>query len=366
MSAYKIFCLLIAVFFFPSVSFAFTLTEFRNFLATYRTQSYTVDDPYWAMRDMRIFEAWKLLEQKSILPGKGILIASPDSGITQHPAIFQNGKYLPNIRLDLARNFVEGTIGATDTLTTSPANNSLGHGTMVAAVFATPTNVLVGGKIVPPGGAPAAQIVPLRISKQLPIIHSPAILETAIRYAIKKGIHIISISMAGPVMSEELQQALLEAREKGILVFCAAGQGVLNVQYPAQANGTFAFSGSTIDHTPWKWAAYGPKILISAPGFDVWYNRTQKSEDSGAIFYTVDKGAGTTFATAYSASIAALWLSYHGRDFLIQKYGASRLADVFEQLVREHGRRIPEGWDTGNYGVGIIDAEALLKAELPQ
>jgi serine protease len=365
MNVCKAVCVLAAITFSPVNAFAFSQADLRSFLATYKTQAYTTDDTYWALRDMRIIEAWKLLAQRKILPGEGVLIASPDSGVTKHPSIFQNGKYLPNIRFDLARDFIEGTIDATDALTTTAANPSVGHGTMVAAAILAPTGTFFDGKALPPGGAPAAQLIPIRISQQLPVVHSPALVETALRYAMKKGAHIFSISMAGPVMSDDLQLAISEAREQGMLVFCAAGQGVLSVQYPALATGTFAISGSTIDHVPWKWAAFGPKILVSAPAFDIWHSATTKNVDTGAISYSMSKASGTTFATAYSASIAALWLSYHGRDFLIQKYGASRIGDVFEQLVREHAHRTPEGWDSTNHGAGIIDAEALLKADLP-
>jgi hypothetical protein len=51
---------------------------------------------------------------------------------------------------------------------------------------------------------------------------------------------------------------------------------------------------------------------------------------------------------------------------LIERYGRSRLQAVFLHLTALHGHCRPAGWDEQNFGVGILDAEALLKARLPK
>lgn len=50
----------------------------------------------------------------------------------------------------------------------------------------------------------------------------------------------------------------------------------------------------------------------------------------------------------------------------MKRYGRSRLQAVFLHLTALHGHRRPGGWDEQNFGVGILDAEALLKARLPK
>ncbi|RPH40174.1 MAG: hypothetical protein EHM87_22755 [Burkholderiales bacterium] len=347
-----------------SRALAFTQSEFLNFLSTYETRNYSTNDTDWALREMRTFEAWRLFIAKHKIPGEGILIASPDTGIIKHPAIFQNGAYISNIQLARARDFVDGKIGATDPLTPPLQIGSTGHGTMVAGAIISPPGIEVDGKSFPPGVAPGANFLPLRVAN-LPILHQPALMESAIRYAVKRGAHVINISMAGPRMSAELGNAILEARDQGVLVICAAGQGLTNIQYPALSAGAFAVSASNIEHKPWNAAAYGPKVFISAPGLNMWHAYTEKDTTNGALKFTVAQGYGTTFASAFVSGTAALWLSYHGRDILIARYGASRIADIFEQLVRKYGNKTPTDWDTNNYGSGIIDAEALLKAPLP-
>jgi hypothetical protein len=65
------------------------------------------------------------------------------------------------------------------------------------------------------------------------------------------------------------------------------------------------------------------------------------------------------------AGAAALWLAYHGREALIERYGRHRLQAVFLHLIATRGHRRPEGWDEQNFGAGDLDAETLLKAPLP-
>ena len=62
--------------------------------------------------------------------------------------------------------------------------------------------------------------------------------------------------------------------------------------------------------------------------------------------------------------MAALWLAHHGRDNLIAQYGKANLQAVFADLVRTTARR-PAGWDSSEYGAGIVNADALLAQALP-
>ncbi|MDF3142189.1 hypothetical protein [Streptomyces sp. T21Q-yed] len=74
---------------------------------------------------------------------------------------------------------------------------------------------------------------------------------------------------------------------------------------------------------------------------------------------------GTSYAAAHLAGVAALWVAHHGHSALTARYGAGLVQSVFLHLLATAGRRRPGGWDTGAWGAGIIDAEALLSAPLP-
>jgi hypothetical protein len=57
-------------------------------------------------------------------------------------------------------------------------------------------------------------------------------------------------------------------------------------------------------------------------------------------------------------------VSFHGFDNLVGRYGTASIARVFKSLLQSTCRT-PLGWDTANFGPGIVDARALLAAPLP-
>jgi hypothetical protein len=67
------------------------------------------------------------------------------------------------------------------------------------------------------------------------------------------------------------------------------------------------------------------------------------------------------------AGAAAVWLSHHGRDSLIARYGKGNLARVFRHVLMTSGVAVPlpPGWDRTRYGAGILDVERLVSSPLP-
>jgi serine protease len=66
---------------------------------------------------------------------------------------------------------------------------------------------------------------------------------------------------------------------------------------------------------------------------------------------------------ALAAGAAALWLAHHGRDAIIEEFGAPEyVASAFRSAVRATVQNA-EGWNP-NYGAGILDVEALLRCPL--
>jgi serine protease len=59
-----------------------------------------------------------------------------------------------------------------------------------------------------------------------------------------------------------------------------------------------------------------------------------------------------------------LWLSYHGRDNLIERYGVEKIPFIFNQLLRDTCDIFPT-WNPNKHGKGIVNAEKLLDAPLP-
>jgi len=67
--------------------------------------------------------------------------------------------------------------------------------------------------------------------------------------------------------------------------------------------------------------------------------------------------------------VAALWLAHWGPGTIHRRYGRANVQRAFLSLLRSHGHRVPDGWRANGwdrrFGVGIVDAVALLRAGLP-
>jgi len=302
--------------------------------------------PTWALKRCKVFEAWVLKPSangKAL--GEGIVIGHPDTGYTDHPEL-DSARVLKT----RGRDFDEGKADPRDTL----KGQSGGHGTSTGSVLMSGTAAGVVS-----GVAPLAKLVPLRVTSHVVLLSFSKLAE-AIRYAADDGQHVISISLGGPLGSRFLTRAVQYAISRGVIVVAAAGNVWPFVVYPAQLTEVIAVAACNCQQKPWSSTASGAAVDITAPGESVW--RALARSDK----FTTGRSSGTSYATAITAGAAALWLSHHGRDDLIQRFGLSGLAAVFKELLIEHAFDRPTNWDTANLGPGILNVEKLLQAELPK
>jgi hypothetical protein len=304
------------------------------------------EDPAWALDAMRVRTAWASSGSR----GAGIVVAQPDTGITGHPELAG--------ALDLARgrDLVDDDADPTDPLTKRwwwMDNPS--HGTATASVVASRELQSVTGS------APQATLVPLRSNRSVVLVLDGNVAR-AVERARATGCHVITMSLGGVGFSPALRTAIDAAIADGIIVLAAAGNYVGLVVTPASYHEVIAVAASTIEDAPWSGSSHGSAVDVTAPGQSVHIARASK-EQGGNRYYT-DRSHGTSFAVALTAGVAALWLARHGRDTLIARYGKGNLQAVFVDLVRRTARR-PAGWPTGDYGAGIVNADALLAAPLP-
>jgi serine protease len=314
----------------------------------------TADDCEWSLKTLRVPEAWALFGNRE--PGGDIIVGHPDTGYTPHPEI--EGRLRPADGFD----FKDDDPDPLDRLVEGGLRNP-GHGTGTSSV-------IISGRGKPAGStrdafvsgvAPGASLIPIRTTNSV-VLFSMGGLTRAIRHAIAKGAHVVSISLGGPFPSVALRNAVRDAEQAGIIVCCAAGNQVRFVVFPAALDEVVAVAGSRIDDSEWPGSCRGPAVDITAPASSVW--RAAVDQDGSTLSFDVRRGSGTSFAVAATAGIAALWLSFHGRNTLIERYGRDRLAGVFKQLLQQTCRT-PSGWDTRDFGPGIANAHKLLTATLP-
>ncbi|MGH2687886.1 MAG: S8 family peptidase, partial [Actinomycetota bacterium] len=97
----------------------------------------------------------------------------------------------------------------------------------------------------------------------------------AIMYAIRMGADVINLSWGGPTPAESLRQALLAARDAGILVTVAAGNEVKNLavtpDYPASYDlpNEIVVAATTQTDVRASFSNYGGPTALAAPGVQI-------------------------------------------------------------------------------------------------
>lgn len=355
--------------------------------------------------------------------GGGIIVAHPDTGWAPHPQ-------LNNAQLDLQNSFNIGTgvrVGRAARFDTTYGSASLlnvTHGLATGSViigganaqptlsqiddpalsFESPPVVDPQGSIV--GVAPRALLRPIKfiddgyVDVDRTGVNGAGVVRvfdedliTALDYARSSGSHVVSLSIGG-LMHDEVRQALdaaIEGDEKLIVVAAAgqtytgealssglewvAGIGVGDgdtVILPAAYANVIAVAGCSPDGRPWLESHRGPNVDITAPADAVWVAELDHEANNPPANRnrtpTLECGSGTSFAAAFMAGVAALWLSHHGRANLLDRYKdpSVPLAWVFRDLLqRTSDAAHAADWDTQRYGPGLVNVEALLTAPLP-
>jgi serine protease len=319
--------------------------------------SATDQDFEWSLKKTRVIQAWEKFGPR--LPGAGVVVGHPDTGFTPHPELAEPARLLASLGFD----FEDDDADAADELVDGLLDNP-GHGTGTGSVIVSNRGAAAGtnaGTFVS-GVAPAASIIPIRATESV-VLFSMRGLRLAIDHAVGKGAHVISISLGGPVPNSSIRDAVRRAVDAGVIVLAAAGNRVPFVVFPAAFDEVIAVAASTIRDVPWTGSSHGDAVDITAPGASVWRAQTAKT-DAGALQFGVARGNGTSYAVATTAGVAALWVSLHGHAALVQKYGAPNISRVFKSLLQA-SCRTPNGWDTDDFGPGIVNAEALLAMPLP-
>jgi hypothetical protein len=302
----------------------------------------------WSLRAIRVPAAWELEPGR----GTGIAVGHPDTGYTDHDELEREA-------LDLTRawDVLDDDPDAHDPLETRfwwPLD-SPGHGTATGSVIAGRSP----GEIQ--GAAPGVALVPLRTVKSVVQVFDGDV-AVAIERARQSRCDIVSMSLGGVGFAGAVRDAIRTAVESGMIVMAAAGNEVGFVTAPASWPECLAIGGTNVRDEPWRGSSHGPEVDFCAPAEGVWA-ATARREHRRAEF-SVEPHDGTSFAVANTAGVAALWLAHHGADTLRRRYGSPNVQRLFLMLARKTARR-PDGWDQRDRGAGILDARALLEAELP-
>ena len=328
-------------------------------------------DPEWSLgpQGANVLAAWELFEQRGMQPGAGVVIGHPDTGYREHPMI-RGGDGQPVIAED-GFDFVDNDRLPFDE-TTAGLLLHPGHGTRTASVIVGRRSRLAPGSPIRISGvAPAARLIPLRVTRGVLVLPNHRNLVSGIRHAagfdrnlVRRKVDVISMSLGTPP-SRSLRDALRAAERNNVIVLAAAGNHFKKVVWPARYDSVAAVAATNVNSRPWSGSAGGKSVEVSAPGESVWVASTRFEED-GTVRNCFQTGDGTSYAVATTAGIAALWLSFHnGSDALEALKDEGRVSWAFREVLRQ-AVRTPDGWDARRHGPGIVDAHRVLTAPLPE
>lgn len=276
--------------------------------------------------------------------GTGVTIGVIDTGVGPHRDI----------------NLVDGR----NTVTGEPMDlisDWMGHGTHVAG--------LIGSNSTPPAGlrgmAPGAQIIGYRVfNPQTKTASNYAILKAMI-FAAEQKCDILNLSLAQRVRDDVVEEAVADARNRGMLVIVAAGNnGRQSVSFPAAYAGATAISAlgdersfppqslpaADIERPPSsegnpgefiaQFSNVGREIAVAGPGVGI--VSTLPNNTFGMF-------SGTSMAAPVVAGAAACLLSRNPSIFeMARDYARS---DAIERLLQVHCTKRGFGADFEGFGM---------------
>ena len=224
-------------------------------------------------------------------------------------------------------------------------NDDHGHGTHVAGIAAAVTDNGIGVagmcwfcavqpvKVLNSGGSGTWEAVALGIV-----------------FAADNGGDVINMSLGGSGFSQVVQDAVVYAEGRGVMIFAAAGNtGGTPILYPARYPEVIAVAATDSLDNRASFSSYGPEVELAAPGV------ANLSSVPTYICSLCDPSgyrslSGTSMATPHAAGVGALLLSFRPELTNIQAREVLQLTAV----------------DKGNagrdefYGFGLVDAYAAL------
>ena len=289
-----------------------------------------------------------------------------------------NHQARPDVLLtELQRNFVDDgppENDASDPFPRGPFTNP-GHGTGTIGLLAGRRLLNMArreqnGDYL--GGAPLAEVLPVRIATGVVLLHSSAFV-AGLDYLIAPNgnrddrVDVMSMSMGG-LPSRAWAEVVNRAYEAGIVMVTAAGNNFTltpeSIVYPARFRRVIAACGVMADGKPYirenvpfgKMAGnYGPESKMDT-AIAAYTPNTSWAEINCAALVDMD-GAGTSSATPQVAAAAALWLQKHKRS--MSGWSPSEIVEATRKALFKTAH-LPSPDLRKYFGCGILRAADAL------
>lgn len=268
-----------------------------------------------------------------------------------------------------------------------PDDNYDGHGTHVNGIIAAQEHNGLGGA----GIAPDVELISCNVFSVFGA-YTDDIIE-GINWAVENDADIINMSLGSIVYNGLFAEAVANAYEDGVAVFCAAGNdNTSSYQYPANYPGAISIAALDYNMQKASFSCYGPNVRYAFPGVNIYstYNGEyfyvdpdgDESTDDG--YYEFELGtdgytslSGTSMATPAAAGTAAVLLQYATTEGMMEGLeGSARVDNLLKvmdtALISVNSKNIGKGcvsfaqlFDTATFE-GKPDMPVIISSKIPQ
>jgi len=285
--------------------------------------------------DMDGVEAWNVTTGVS-----SVRVLVIDNGVQQnHPDLNQSAGR------DFTGGEADGVAGG------GPVNACDNHGTAVAGCVSASFNNTLG--VV--GLAPSCRVVSARCMVAVTPVCSTSWNASntwtvnALNWAVNNGIQITNNSNAYGAQSNAIDAAYLNGYNNGQVHFASAGNnGTSTIAYPSSADTVNSVANLTQAGALNGSSQFGTGLDFSAPGTDIRTTDRTGSAGYGNTDYTWING--TSFASPYAASVAALVKTAH------PTWSSSTIETAMKSGATDLA---PAGYDT-TFGWGLVNAHRSI------
>jgi subtilisin family serine protease len=250
--------------------------------------------------------------------GAGVRIAVVDSGVVPHPAL--------------------ATLARSIAITPFPQDltQTNGHGTAVASLIA-------GNDPFARGVAPAAELISIRVGDESGKADSFA-LAAGILAAIDSGAQIINCSMGTTENNPLIEDAVLYARERKVLIVAASGNSErADACYPAAYPSVISVGAVDARGAHVDFSNYGTYLSLTAPGYAI------DAAWPGDGYATI---SGTSASAPIVTGAIAATMSNGG--------GVTMSASKAAEIVMSHSNEAGIPGPDSEYGVGVLDVGRIM------
>ncbi|MEK7625684.1 MAG: S8 family peptidase [Patescibacteria group bacterium] len=174
------------------------------------------------------------------------------------------------------------------------ANDDNGHGSHVAGIIGAVNNTI--GVV---GVAPEVDLYAIKVLGANGSGYLSDIIE-GLDWSIANGMQVVNMSLGASSDNQFLHEAVIRARNAGIVLVVAAGNSGSSVEYPGKYSEVITVGATDVNNQIASFSSRGPEVDVAAPGVSVF------STYKGSGYATL---SGTSMATPHVTGIVALILN---------------------------------------------------------